>query len=126
MDEQNYQSNGPQVSEQKADPAGFSSGGNSNDIKENKAIAYLSYLGILFLVPLLAKKDSKFAVFHAKQGLIIFIGWFVGSFMYVLFGLGFLIHLVMIVFSVMGLMNVHNEKMKDLPLIGDFAKKINI
>jgi hypothetical protein len=55
---------------------------DQKDIQDNKAITYLSYIGLLFLVPMLAKKESKFAMFHAKQGLILTIGWFIGGFLY--------------------------------------------
>ena len=40
----------------------------------DKLMGVLAYLGILVLIPLLAAKDSKFAQFHAKQGLTLFIG----------------------------------------------------
>ena len=40
--------------------------GDPKDVEENKLIAAVGYLGILFLIPLLAKKDSPFAQFHAK------------------------------------------------------------
>jgi len=46
---------------------------DANDVEENKVFAALSYLGILVLIPLLVKKDSKFAMEHAKQGLVLFI-----------------------------------------------------
>ncbi|MEI6222687.1 MAG: DUF4870 domain-containing protein [bacterium] len=98
----------------------------NDDITENRAITYLSYLGILCLVPLLAKKESPFALFHAKQGLVLTIGWFVGSFLYLFFGLGFLVHIALLVFSIMGLIQVNNGETNDLPLIGEWAKKINI
>jgi uncharacterized membrane protein len=101
-------------------------GSESNDVKENKGITFLSYIGILFLVPLLAKKESKFAVFHAKQGLVITIGWFLGSFLYALFGLGILVHLALVILSIMGLINVSAGKMKALPVVGGIAEKINI
>jgi uncharacterized membrane protein len=96
------------------------------DVQENKGITFLAYLGILFLVPLLAKKESKFAQFHAKQGLILTIGWFVGGFLYLFMGLGALVHLAILVFSIMGLINVSGGQMKKLPLVGDWAEKINI
>jgi len=48
-----------------------------NDVKENSLIAALSYIGILCLIPLLAKKDSKFAQEHGKQGLVLLIAWIV-------------------------------------------------
>jgi len=43
------------------------------DVEENKVLASLSYISILFLIPLLVKRESKFCVEHAKQGLALFI-----------------------------------------------------
>ncbi|MEA2007137.1 MAG: hypothetical protein U9O20_03195 [Patescibacteria group bacterium] len=97
----------------------------SNDVEENRAIAYLSYLGLLFLVPMLVKKDSPFAQFHAKQGLVLVIASFVGAFLMPVFGLGVLVYLAILVLSIMGLVNVHKGEMKDLPIVGDIAKKFN-
>lgn len=99
---------------------------DSKDVEENKGITYLSYLGILFLVPMLAKKDSKFAMFHAKQGLVLTIGWFLGGFLYLAVGLGALVHLAILILSVMGLVNVSKGEMKKLPIVGDLAEKFNI
>lgn len=45
----------------------------SCDVESNKAMAVLSYLGILVLVPLLGAKNSPFARFHTNQGLILCI-----------------------------------------------------
>jgi uncharacterized membrane protein len=41
------------------------------DINENKTMAILAY--ILFFVPLLAARESKFAMYHANQGLVLFL-----------------------------------------------------
>ncbi|MEI8042594.1 MAG: DUF4339 domain-containing protein [Verrucomicrobiota bacterium] len=38
------------------------------DVDKNKIFAVLAYLGILFLVPLLAAKESRFARYHTNQG----------------------------------------------------------
>ena len=43
------------------------------DIDDSKAFAAIGYLGILCFVPLLLKKDSPYAQFHGKQGLVLFI-----------------------------------------------------
>ena len=43
------------------------------DISDNKGISILSYLGPLVFIPMFAKKDSKYARFHANQGLTMFI-----------------------------------------------------
>ena len=46
---------------------------DNDDITKNKAMAILSYLGILVLIPIFAAKDSKFARYHANQGLVLLI-----------------------------------------------------
>ncbi len=95
------------------------------DIKENKTITFLSYIGFLCLVPLLAKKESEFAQFHAKQGLILLIAWIIGGITTAI-GIGFVINIGVVILSIVGLINVNDGKMKDLPIVGDLAKKINI
>lgn len=103
---------------------------SSKDIEENKAMAAIGYLGILFLIPLLAKKDSPYAQYHAKQGMVLFIfdillgavmvipflGWVIGA-------LGWIF---VVVLFVMGLVNALGGKMTPLPLIGQFAEKMKI
>lgn len=92
------------------------------DLEENKGITFLSYIGILCLIPLLSKKDSEFAQFHAKQGVVIFIGMIIAAVPVI----GWLIALFMLVLAVMGLINVSKGEMKKLPLVGDLAEKINL
>ena len=58
------------VEEEKKEAAPAPSG-SSKDVEENKAMAAIGYLGILFLIPLLANKDSPFAQYHAKQGMVL-------------------------------------------------------
>lgn len=43
------------------------------DVADNKVMAVLAYIGFLFLIPLLAAPQSKFARFHTNQGLVLFI-----------------------------------------------------
>ena len=52
------------------------------DVEQNKVMAILAYFGILVLIPILAAKDSKFARFHANQGLLLCIamfGWIIAD-----------------------------------------------
>ena len=46
---------------------------DKKDIESNKGISVLSYLGFLFLIPYFTAQKSKFARFHAKQGMVLFI-----------------------------------------------------
>lgn len=105
-----------------------STGGS--DVDENKVIAAIGYIGILFLVPLLAKRDSAFAQYHARQGLVLFIfeilagvvfaipviGWLVGPIAYIV---GFILF-------IMGLINALGGKTAPLPIIGKFGESIKI
>jgi uncharacterized membrane protein len=103
--------------------------GGDND----KLMGILAYLGILVLVPLLAAKDSKFAQYHARQGLTLFVVeivltvlyWivgfaavFTGGFGFILFPLLGLVWLGTLVLSIIGIVNVINNEEKPLPVIG--------
>ena len=46
---------------------------DATDIQNNKTMGILSYIGLLVLVPIFAAKNSKFARFHANQGLVLVI-----------------------------------------------------
>lgn len=43
------------------------------EIQDAKVFAVVAYLGILCIIPLLLKKENKFALFHGKQGLVLFV-----------------------------------------------------
>ena len=45
------------------------------DIKNNTVMGVLAYLGLLVFIPMFAAKESKFAQFHANQGLLLLILW---------------------------------------------------
>lgn len=97
-----------------------SAGGN--DVEENKLWAVLGYLGILCLIPLLLKKDSEFAKYHGKQGLILLLGWIVSWIPF----LGWIVWLVVAILSIIGILNALGGKMTPLPLVGQYAEKLNI
>lgn len=91
---------------------------DQEDIAKNKVFAIFAYIGILFLIPLLAAKDSPFARFHANQGMVLFIiNIAIGIATGIIEILGIL-SIVTLVFMVMGIINAANGKGKRLPLIG--------
>lgn len=99
-----------------------------SDINNNKVFAILAYFGILFVVPLLAAPQSKFARYHANQGCVLFIlafAWAIVTiillFIPVLGGIiSALGSLVVIALFVIGIINASNGKAKELPVIGQF------
>jgi len=101
---------------------GYAAGPDPADVEKNKVFAILAYLGLLFLVPLLAAKDSRFAMYHANQGLVLFLFDIACSAVMIIPFLGWIIGgagwIARIVFMIMGIMNAANGQMKPLPLIG--------
>ncbi|MDL2323795.1 hypothetical protein LJC61_01410 [Ruminococcaceae bacterium OttesenSCG-928-A16] len=105
---------------------------DQTDIQNNKILSLFSYLGILFLVPLLAAKDSKFARFHANQGIALFIlsiALNIASFILgIIFGLiklsfvatiiSWMVYGVILVLAIMGIVSAVQGKAKKLPIIG--------
>ena len=95
---------------------------DERDAEDNKTVAVLSYFWILFLIPLLTKKDSKFCQFHAKQGLILFIVSLIVWFPIV----GQLVSLVLLLICVIGIVKTYNGEYWKIPYIHDWSKKIKI
>ena len=103
------------------------------DIQQNKAKAVLSYFGILVLVPIFGAKNSKFARFHANQGLVLMIFSFIsiflqrilnsflgnaGGIIMLLSSVFSLINLALFAFSIIGIVNAAKGKMKEVPVVG--------
>lgn len=103
----------------------------NKDAEENKVLGAIAYIWILFLVPMFLKKDSEFAQFHAKQGLVLFIfelivmflGWIPVIGWFILAPLGGIIAFILFL---AGIINALSGKKEPLPLIGEFAAKINL
>jgi uncharacterized membrane protein len=104
----------------------------TTDAERNKVFAILAYLGILFLVPLLAAKDSPFARYHANQGLTLFLAWIVLTvartiLFYIpvvgwIFALAlWVVDIGLLVLMVMGIINAAQGKMEPLPVIGQYT-----
>jgi uncharacterized membrane protein len=100
------------------------------DVEKNKVMGILAYLGILWLVPLLAAKDSPFAKYHCNQGLVLFLGAMCVWFCCLIITFIPFLNLIMIllwpvfgitclVFAILGIINAANGVCKPLPLIGN-------
>lgn len=96
------------------------------DVEDNKAIAALSYAWILCLVPLLGKRKSKFAQFHAKQGLVLFIAELVGSLLFWFPFFGQLLMLIFVVVSILGIYKALSGEWWKIPYVYSWSKKFNL
>lgn len=115
----------PQQSESPSQGS-MNQGSGGGDIEEGKVWAAIGYLGILFLVPLLAKKDNEFAQYHAKQGLMLFIvSLIIGPITFIPL-IGWILAIFPLVLFIMGLVNALGGKKKPLPVIGQYGENLSI
>lgn len=100
------------------------------EIEEGKIFALFGYICILCLVPLLLKKDNRFAHFHGKQGLVLFIFEVAVAILSIIPFLGkvigFLGIIVFSIASIIGIVQVLMGKYWKMPYIYPIAEKINI
>ncbi len=104
---------------------------NKDVSSDEKLLGAIAYIFLLFLVPLLGKRESEFAQFHAKQGLILAIAWFVLMILGMIPFLGWLIimplgSLFLILLTVLGILNAMTGKTVELPVIGRYARNIHL
>jgi len=97
-------------------------------IQEGKFFALISYFSFLCIFSLVLKSDNKFAVFHGKQGLVLFVfevatfllsiipvlGLFLGKLGIVVFGL----------VSLWQILQVLMENFSRIPVVSNIADKI--
>ncbi|MDT3738045.1 MAG: hypothetical protein RO257_00950 [Candidatus Kapabacteria bacterium] len=100
----------------------------NEDIEQNKVISLFAY--IIFFIPLLAAKDSKFGRYHANQGLVLFLlsiaFWIVATIItsiipligLIIFPLGYI---GLLILAILGIVNALNGKANPLPIIGGIS-----
>jgi uncharacterized membrane protein len=109
------------------------------DIQQNKTMAILAYF--IFFLPLLAAKESKFARYHANQGLVLLIASFaVGIVSSIINGILFaamtmgsfgaiaivgtlftIVYLGIAALAIIGIVNAAQGKVKPVPVIGNIT-----
>lgn len=109
----------------------------SGQDKDGTQIAWLSYLGLLIIVPILISPDKEYVKFHIRQGLAILLleaGWvflaivlnFLPIIKYVVGVLNFFVWIGFLILSIMGILNAVQGKMQKLPVVGDIGEQLNI
>ena len=97
--------------------------GRPKGYQSNRLLAALSYLWILFLLPFIFCRDDSFALYHARQGLILFAVTTAGQVLGAAFGLSWIVILMQIYWIIKGIGNANAGKMEPLPYIGNIFFK---
>lgn len=110
---------------------------------EDKVFAALSYVSIMFVIPLILRHDQDDVYFHARQGMVLFgaevIVWFVlfmlESFVVALMPsnslgivsiLGAGAWILFVALSAIGIYFIFRNKRWEMPILGRIAKKIEV
>ena len=100
-------------------------GFDPKDVAENRYLAILCYLNILFLLPLLLKPGSAYIRFHCNQGLLLTIFTLLVSVASRMPLFGLIAGAAGSVFAfacfIRGILNAVNGRVKNLPIIGVFT-----
>lgn len=98
-------------------------GARPKGYQSNRLLAALSYIPALFLLPFIFCSNDKFALYHARQGLILFAVTAAGQILGSAFGLGWIVGLMQIYWIIKGISNANAGKMEPLPYIGNLFFK---
>ncbi len=100
---------------------------------DSKLFAFLGvFLPLVgFIIALLAKKKDKYVMHYANQGLVLFIAWVIAAVVWMIpligwFILGPICYVILFVLWIVGIVYSLSGEMKDIPIIGKYARKINI
>ncbi len=107
----------------------YTSSYDVQDINANKTMGILAYFGLLVLVPIFTARQSRFAMFHAEQGITLCIGCHIIGILAVVLGLipavGWvfslifgLVGILFLVLMILGIINAANGQAKELPILG--------
>lgn len=96
------------------------------EIDSSRLIVALSYVWILFIIPLLTLRKSRFAQFHAKQGLVLFIVELVLSLVMWIPVIGWLIGIVLILVCLIAIIRAYNGEWWKIPFIYQWSEKIKL
>ena len=101
---------------------------DEQEIREGKFFAIISYVSFLCIITLVLKRSNKFALYHARQGLVLFVmevaafilsiipllGWLIGVFGYALF----------LLVSIWGIMQAAFGIYCRIPVISEISEKV--
>ena len=100
------------------------------EIQEGKFFAAVGYLSVLCFVPLLLKKGNRFAQFHGKQGLVLFILEVAASVLKAVPALGDIVFtlafVILGILSLVGIVKVLMGEYWEMPVIQEIASKISL
>jgi fumarate reductase subunit D len=98
------------------------------EVREGRFFAIVAYISFFCMLTFLLKKENKFALFHAKQGLVLFVLESAALILSIIPLLEFLLRTVgaalFIGFSVWGMVQAWRGAYAKMPLVSKVAEEI--
>lgn len=99
-------------------------------IRDGKFFAVIGYFSVLCFVPLILKRDNKFAQFHGRQALVLFILELAVSILKAVPFLGDVVFVlgwaVLGIFSLVAIVKVLMNEYWEMPVIHPIASKMTL
>ncbi len=106
------------------------SGHHESETREHRLYGALAYMWVLCAIPLIMKKDSSYAQFHAKQGLVIVCAWLVLWLLAWLPLLNILIAfpgmVLLLAVNLLALIRAYNGERWKIPYLYDYVLALNL
>ncbi len=100
---------------------------DNQEIRGGAGFAALAYIPFLWILVFIFKKENKFSHYHAKQGLVIFIGEVIFLLLTKYSGfIGTLLAILFLILSLYGIFSALMGKLCKIPLISGIAAKLVI
>ena len=100
------------------------------EVQEGRFFAAIGYISVLCFVPLLLKRGNRFAQYHGKQGLVVFILELAASILKAVPALGDVVFtlafVVLGILSLIGIVKVLMGEYWEMPVVHEVASKINL
>lgn len=102
---------------------------NIKEINKEYLLIAISYLPMLFLIPLFVKKGNQLAQHHAKQGLVLFLFEVIINFIAIIPILGWIIAFIgwsyAFLMIVLGVLHTLEGEYWEMPFLGKYKNLLN-
>ena len=99
-------------------------------MQNQKLMGVLAYLGPLVIISFIVEKKDPFVKFHIKQGIVLLVIeialWVAMNIFWPLMPIFGLLQLGVLILVIIGIINVTQNKEKNLPVVGSFASMVKI
>ncbi|MFH1236320.1 MAG: hypothetical protein V1685_05285 [Parcubacteria group bacterium] len=87
---------------------------------ERKLMAALSYVWAVSIIMLILKKDDPYIRFHARQGFVIFLLWFLVFIWFI----ALFVWAIIVLLSLLGFFKALAGERYRIPIVADIAEKV--